>query len=105
MEIIAGLDLTWQRTTRVIIKTDSDYLHKSMTEWIWKWMANGGVASTGREVKHLEYLLALHRRILQVENAKQIRVLFWRVPRAFNGGADALANLALDREDSAYGSN
>lgn len=105
VETIAELDLTGQRTTRVILKTDSDYLHKSMTEWIWNWLANGGKASTGRKVEHVEDFFALHHRIMEIEKAKRIRVQFWRVPREFNQAADALANLALDQEDSAYGSN
>jgi ribonuclease HI len=105
VELIAELDLSYQNTTKVIVKTDSDYLHKSMTDWIWKWMETGGVGSGRKEVKHWPYLLALHHRITEVENAKRIRVLFWWVPRAYNQKADALANLALDQEDSAYGSN
>ena len=102
VEIIAELDLTGQRLTRVILKTDSDYLHKSMTEWIWKWLDNGGETSTGREVEHVEYFFALHHRIMEIEKTKRIRVQFWRVPREFNKGADALANLALDQEDTTY---
>ena len=105
IEVIAKLDLSRERTTRVVIKTDSDYLHKSMTEWIWTWMTTGGRGSKGGEVKHWEYLHALHQRIMEVECAKRIRIQFWWVPREYNSGADALANLALDREDSAYGSN
>jgi ribonuclease HI len=105
IEMVAKLDLTGQRTTKVIVKTDSDYLHKSMTDWMPKWMTTGGVGSKGEEVKHWPYLLALHRRITEVENAKGIRILFWWVPRAYNKEANALANLALDQEDSAYDSN
>lgn len=105
IEIIAKLDLTGQRTTKVVIKTDSDYLHKSMTEWIWNWISTGGLKSNQEPVQHWDYLLALHKRIMEVEQAKRIRVLFWWVPREFNGGADTLANFALDRDDSAYGSN
>ena len=104
VEMVANLDLTGQRTTKVIVKTDSDYLHQSMTDWIWKWMTTGGVGSRGEEVKHWACLLALHQRIIQIENAKRIRILFWWVPREYNKEADGLANLALDREDSAYGS-
>jgi ribonuclease HI len=105
VEMVAKLDLTGQRTTRVIIKIDSDYLHKSMTEWIWNWLTTGGVGSRGCEVKHWAYLFELHRRIIDVENQKRIRIQFWWVPREFNKAADALANIALDREDSTYGSN
>ncbi len=89
----------------MVIKTDSDYLHKSMTEWIFNWLRTGGFKSNGERVQHWDYLLALQKRIIEVEDAKRIRVQFWWVPREFNKGADALANLALDRDDSAYGSN
>jgi ribonuclease HI len=104
VEMIAQLDLRAQRTTRVVLKTDSDYLHKSMTEWMFKWLQTGGVGSAGRQVEHWKYLLALHNRIVEVENAKRIRIQFWWVPREYNGKADELANQALDRGDSAYGS-
>lgn len=105
IEIVAKLDVTGQRTTKVVLKTDSDYLNKSMTEWIGKWLTNGGLNSKGEEVKHWATLLALHERIIEVEKTKRLRILFWWVPREYNKEADALANLALDREDSAYGSN
>jgi ribonuclease HI len=105
VEMIAQLDLRAESTTRVVLKTDSDYLHKSMTEWMFKWLTTGGVGSAGRQVEHWEYLLALHKRIMEVEYTKRLRVQFWWVPREYNGGADGLANLALDRGDSAYGSN
>jgi ribonuclease HI len=105
VEMIAKLDLTGENTTRVILKTDSDYLFKSMTEWIYNWVETGGVRPNNEKVKHWTYLLALHRRIMEVESAKGLRIQFWWVPREFNRGSDALANLALDREDSAYGSS
>ena len=102
--MIAQLDLRAQRTTRVVLKTDSDYLHKSMMDWMSTWLKTGGVGSVGREVEHWKYLLALHARIDELEKAKGIQVKFWWVPREYNGGADELANQALDRGDSAYGS-
>lgn len=105
VEMVAALDLTGQRTTRVVIKTDSDYLHKSMTDWIWDWMKTGGVGSRGEEVAHWPYLRALHHRLYEVERAKGIRIQFWWVPKEYSTAAKALANIALDREDSAYGSN
>lgn len=105
VELIAQIDLTEQRTTKVVLRTDSDYLHKSMTEWMANCLLTGGVGSNGQEVKHWHYLHALHQRIMEIENAKRIRILFWWVPREYNTGADALANLALDQDDSAYGSN
>jgi ribonuclease HI len=88
----------------VVLKTDSDYLRKSMTEWIWNWMGTGGVGSDG-EVKHWHYPLQLHQRIIEVETAKRIRVLFWRVPREYHQTADALVNLAFDQEESTFASN
>jgi ribonuclease HI len=105
VEMIAQLDLRGERTTKVVIKTDSDYLLRSMTEWMYTWINTGGIASSGQKVKHWQDLLALHERILEVEHMKRIRVQFWWVPRAYNQEADALANRAFDQEDSAYGSN
>lgn len=105
VELIAQIDLTEQRTTKVVLKTNSDYLHKAMTEWMVNWLCTGGIGSKGQEVKHWYYLQELHQRIMEVEDMKGIRILFWWVPREYNMAADALADLALDRDDSAYGSN
>ncbi len=104
VEMIAQIDLSEQPTTKVILKTDSDYLHKAMTEWMGIWLRTDGRGSNGQEVKHWYYLHELHQRIMEVEDTTGIRILFWWVPREYNTDADALVNLALDRDDSTYGS-
>ena len=37
---------------RVAIYTDSDFIMKSIDQWIFKWLQNGWRTANGREVKH-----------------------------------------------------
>ena len=105
VERVAKLDLTGQRTNKVIIKTDSEYLFKSMTEWMGKRLDNGGRKSDGGPVEHWHTLKALHHRIGELSTGKRLKILFWWVPRENNTMADRLANRALDGgSDSGIGS-
>ena len=77
---------------QLIIKSDSEYLVKGMTEWIVKWKANGWRTAKGFPVKNENWF-----RMLNLElQTTDIPVSFWLVPRAENVDADALANDALD---------
>ncbi|KAN0096195.1 ribonuclease H-like protein [Hyaloscypha variabilis] len=79
----------------VVIKADSEYLVKGMTDWILKWRRNGWKTASGKDVvnrRHFEQLLS------EVEKLESmgVKVLLWHVRREFNADADHLANLALD---------
>ena len=37
---------------KVSIYTDSDFIMKSIDQWIFKWLQNGWRTANGREVKH-----------------------------------------------------
>jgi len=79
----------------VVLVSDSDYLVKSMCEYIWKWLRNGFRASTGKKVENEVLLKKLHERIEQLaEEAMEVK--FWHVKRDMNQDADRLANAALD---------
>jgi ribonuclease HI len=79
----------------VIIKADSEYLVKGMTEWVVKWRMNGWKTAKGGEVVNRAGFEDLLAKVEELEDAG-VTVLFWHVRREFNGEADRLANLALD---------
>jgi ribonuclease HI len=88
----------------VIIKTDSDYVAKSLTQYIWEWQVNGYRKADGKPVKHAELIQEIHATISAMEQHMSIR--FWRVDRQWNMEADALVNRALDgASDSGYEDN
>ncbi|KAF2859993.1 ribonuclease H-like protein [Piedraia hortae CBS 480.64] len=80
---------------QVIIKSDSMYLVRGMTEWIFKWLANGWVNAKGARVVNWKLFARLDELVKQL-NGRGVEVLFWLVPREYNAEADALANQALD---------
>lgn len=80
----------------VVMKADSEYLVKGMTEWILKWRQNGYMNSKGLPVTNGEMFKELDNLVDELNKAG-VGVLFWHVPRANNREADWLANAALDR--------
>lgn len=104
-ELIAGMLTLYQAVKikksvmtdllQVVIKTDSGYLAKSMTEWVFKWKKNGYRNARGLPVtnkKEFQDLDVLVRYLYKLD----VEVLFWHVPRERNREADKLANMALD---------
>ncbi|KAL7626125.1 hypothetical protein AAE478_002895 [Parahypoxylon ruwenzoriense] len=75
------------------IVSDSEYLVKTMSMWIGRWIQNGGLKADGREPAHFLELMILHDRLNQM---KAVNFKFWHVTRDRNTDADALANQALD---------
>jgi ribonuclease HI len=83
------------RIRHIVIKADSEYFVKGMTEWVLKWEKNGYRNAAGRPVVNQElFKQALNN--LELLEHKGIKVQFWHVPREENSFADALANAALD---------
>jgi ribonuclease HI len=78
----------------IIIKLDSEYVAKSLSEWIWKWEVNGFKTNKGNKVEHGDLIRLIHDTILEMEEEMAVR--FWRVGREWNQDADALVNRALD---------
>lgn len=83
-----------ERLRKVIIKADSEYLVKGMTEWVFKWEANGYWTSKGTPVTNSALFRQLHGLIRNL-NAFDVEVLFWHVPRSRNKEAVELAGKAL----------
>lgn len=88
--IIAGEDLT-----HVIVKTDSAYLAKGLSEYIWKWALNGFLNWKGLPVVNGRAFKYLHEKVVLLEKEYGIHVSFCLVPRESNQQADALAKAAL----------
>lgn len=89
-----GHDLPGEHLSLVVIKSDSQYLVKGMTEWIFNWERNGFRTVNGTPVvngHHFQHCQELVRHL----NDEGIVVLFWHVPREFNREADAYANMCL----------
>jgi ribonuclease HI len=84
-----GLD-----TTQLVVITDSDYLTKCMSKYIYKWLRNGFLDAEGKKVVNWKALQALHEQVECMES-EEVKVCFWRVPREQNENADRLANEAF----------
>ncbi|KAI9828829.1 MAG: hypothetical protein M1819_006536 [Sarea resinae] len=82
------------RLRKVVIRSDSQYLVRAMTEWIFHWETNGYWSSNGRPVVNASLFRQLDRQIMDL-NQLDVEVNFWHVPRARNEQADRLANDAL----------
>lgn len=80
---------------QVVVKSDSDYRVKGMTEWIFKWEGNNYTNAKGTPVTNAEFFKLLQELVLEL-NKLEVEVLFWHVARARDQEADALANSALD---------
>lgn len=83
------------RLCTVVIKSDSEYVVRGMTEWIYKWKANGWVNAKGLPVTNREHFDRIDSIVQSLEN-EQVTVQFWHVPREYNQEADKLATSALE---------
>ncbi|KAF7117549.1 hypothetical protein CNMCM5793_006601 [Aspergillus hiratsukae] len=78
----------------VVIKSDSEYLVRGVTDWLPKWKRNGWKNCRGLDVVNWEHFKAIERLIEGLEEQK-ILVKFWHVPRKNNRDADAMAKAVL----------
>ncbi|TFA99286.1 Ribonuclease H1 [Trichoderma ghanense] len=85
------------------IRTDSEYLVKTFSAWIQKWIENGGMNSQGKPAAHFDTLKKILERLddMTDEVKGDMKVKLWQVPREENKEADALANYALDKAPGA----
>jgi ribonuclease HI len=96
IEIIQGMKASgeidgWRE---IIIKLDSDYVAKSLGDYIWGWERNGYITRKNTPVEHGDVFREVHQMICEIEREGAVR--FWRVGREQNTDADALVNQALD---------
>jgi ribonuclease HI len=82
---------------QVVIKADSEYLVKAMTEWVFKWERNGYRNSRGTPVTNTPHFKRLEELVVEL-NKLDVEVLFWHVPRDYNKQADMWANNALHND-------
>ncbi|KAJ5817979.1 hypothetical protein N7447_007987 [Penicillium robsamsonii] len=76
-----------------VIKTDSEYLVRSLTEWLTKWKNNGWKTCKGVPVANAEMFKLAEAGITMVEMVVQVK--FWLVPKENNLEATCLANMAF----------
>lgn len=84
-----------QPLRQIVIKANSGYLVKGMTEQIWTWRDNGYLNNKGKPMVNGDMFRALENLIGNL-NELGVHVLFWRVSERRNQLADKLANEALD---------
>ncbi|XXG99965.1 hypothetical protein Hte_006306 [Hypoxylon texense] len=98
LEIIRTISADDYSMLEFRIRTDSDYLVKTMSQWIEGWIENGGRKARGGPVAHFHVLKDIHERVDEMTYGDQggMHFMFWHVPRTQNSEADALANRALD---------
>lgn len=81
------------RLSSVIIKTDSEYVVRGVTEWLPKWKANGWKNCKGQPVANADYFRLVESIVEMLE--KDMSIKFWLVPRGMNEMADWMAKTAL----------
>lgn len=91
-EPVNGLEVFLQH---VIIKADSAYLCRGMTEYIDKWRTMGYKTARGTPVVNADHFQRLDQEVETLHDMG-VHVVFWQVPRACNQHADKLANSALN---------
>jgi ribonuclease HI len=87
-----------ERLEQLVIKSDSEYLVKGMTEYVLKWKKNGYKNCKGKPVINADWFQALEETVAELESYG-VQVFFWLVPRQHNQEADWLARSALAREE------
>lgn len=79
----------------LIIKSDSEYVIRGLTEYMPKWKSNGWRNAKGLRVANAEVFREIEANIRILEEQKAIRVYLWAVPRSMNEDADLLAKREL----------
>ncbi|KAJ5952450.1 uncharacterized protein N7479_010863 [Penicillium vulpinum] len=79
--------------TTFVIKTDSEYLVRSLTEWLPKWKNNGWKTCKGVQVANADMFKLAEAGIVMLEMVVQVK--FWLVPKENNTEATCLAKMAF----------
>lgn len=95
IEIMRTKALGQEPLHTVVIKADSEYLVKGMTEWVFKWETNGYRNAKRDPVKNSALFKRLQRLVEDLKTSN-VEVLFWHVRREMNKEADKLANQAFN---------
>ena len=84
----------WDAVETVVVVTDSDYVFRAITDYVYKWEGNNYMNSRGVPVVNGRGFRQLNRIVKDLES-EGIAVLFWKVPREYNQEANALAGNEL----------
>lgn len=84
-----------ENTKLLVIKTDSSQLFNSLTDNVYKWVAQGWINSKGVEVAYAAFYKEVHELILEL-GRRGVVVKFWKVNRRQNRFAEKEAKNALD---------
>lgn len=83
-----------QNLHEVVIKSDSSYLVRGITEYIIKWRENRFSNARGQPVVNGELFQLVEVEVEELEDLG-VKVHFWLVPRQRNQNADTLAKSVL----------
>lgn len=81
------------KTNRIVLLSDSTYVVRGITEWVYKWQENGWMDVNGRPLVNAFDFQELDALIAALEE-DGINVEFWGVGREDNVQADELAKNA-----------
>jgi ribonuclease HI len=76
--------------THFVIASDSQYLVRGITDWIYKWVNNGWTNSAGDNLANADLWSELHSRVCNT----WLDIMFWKVDRDENEEADEMAKNA-----------
>jgi ribonuclease HI len=83
------------RIDYVVIKTDSAYVAKSMTDWIVEWSRNGYLDYSRRPICNKDLIQKLDSLCREIGHDLGVQACFWQVGRDENKDADRLAKAAI----------
>ncbi|CAM6111448.1 unnamed protein product [Calypogeia fissa] len=86
----------------LVIATDSEYVEKGATQWISGWVKRGWRTSLKKEVANRDLWELFFKEIQKFKecNYRPLRVMIWRIPRAWNKLADQAAKEAAARGEA-----
>ncbi|KAK7974012.1 RNase H domain protein [Apiospora arundinis] len=96
--VIAALrfhDWVGEHYNMVVIATDSEYVVEGSTVWAKNWVRNGWMTKGRAPVKNSDLWEMLLGEVERWEE-KGLAIQFWRIPREWNGVADAAAKKAAE---------
>lgn len=72
----------------LIIKSDSEYVIRGLTEYMPKWKSNGWKNSRGLPVANREVFQHIEGNLRILEEQSFVRIYLWAVPHSMNKEAD-----------------
>jgi ribonuclease HI len=76
--------------THFVIASDSQYLVRGITDWIYKWINNGWTNAAGDNLANSDLWSKLHSKVSE----SWLDIMFWKVDRDENEEADQMAKNA-----------